>query len=87
MARIVIFGNSGAGKSTLAKALSRLYQAEYLDLDLIAWRTDRPTVRAVFEDSRRELIRFIEKYEDWAIEGCYSSLLREASAYCTEMIF
>lgn len=87
MARIVIFGNSGSGKSTLAKALSRLYRAEHLDLDLIAWRVDQPTVRAAFDDSRRELMRFVEKYDGWVIEGCYSDLLGEASAYCTEMIF
>ena len=87
MERILIFGNSGSGKSTLSKALSRLYQAEHLDLDVIAWRTDQPTVRAAFDDSRRELMRFIERFDNWVIEGCYSRLLKEASAYCTEMIF
>lgn len=87
MARIVIFGNAGSGKSTLAKALSRAYQAEHFDLDTIAWRTDQPTVRAHFADSQRMLLRFIETHDKWIIEGCYSDLLKEATAYCTEMIF
>jgi adenylate kinase family enzyme len=87
MDRILIFGTSGSGKSTLARALSRIHRAEHLDLDVIAWRADQPTVRAAFDDSRRELMRFIERFDDWVIEGCYSDLLREAATYCTEMIF
>ncbi|HEV7373517.1 MAG TPA: AAA family ATPase [Pyrinomonadaceae bacterium] len=87
MARIVIFGNSGSGKSTLAKALSSHYQAEHLDLDVIAWKADQPGVRAPFEDSRSELLRFIESSDSWVIEGCYSTLLQEAAAHCTELIF
>ena len=87
MERILIFGNSGSGKSTLARALSHQLQAEHLDLDVVAWRKDQPTVRADFEDSRRELLGFIEKFDQWVIEGCYSTLLREAAAHCTEMIF
>lgn len=87
MARIVIFGNAGSGKSMLAKALSRAYQAEHLDLDTIAWRADQPTVRADFADSQRALLRFIETHDKWVIEGCYSELLKEGAAYCTEMIF
>ena len=87
MERIIIFGNSGSGKSTLARALASLHQAPHLDLDVIAWEADRPGVRAGQAESRRELMRFIEGSERWVIEGCYSGLLREAAAYCTEMIF
>lgn len=87
MERIVIFGNSGSGKSTMAKALSSLYGAEHLDLDVIAWKAEQPGVRAAFEDSLRELMRFIERSERWVIEGCYSELLKEAAAHCSELIF
>ena len=87
MERILIFGNSGSGKSSLAKALSAHYRAEHLDLDTIAWEADRPGVRAPFEESRNALLRFIRGAESWVIEGCYSALLKEAAAYCTEMIF
>lgn len=61
MFRIVIFGNSGSGKSTLAKALSTLYEAEHLDLDVIAWKADQPGVRADFEQSKRDLLSFIPR--------------------------
>lgn len=87
MERIIIFGNSGSGKSTLAKALASHFQAPHLDLDVVAWKADQPGVRAAHEESRRELMRFIEGSEGWVIEGCYSGLLKEAAAYCTEMIF
>lgn len=87
MERIIIFGNSGSGKSSLAKALASRHQAPHLDLDLIAWKTDQPGVRAEPEESRLQLLRFIEGADDWVIEGCYAGLLAEAAAYCTEMIF
>ena len=87
MVRIVIFGNSGSGKSSLAKALSTFYQAEHLDLDIIAWKADQPGIRANFEDSKRDLLRFIGESDSWVVEGCYSHLLREAALHCTEMIF
>lgn len=87
MERIVIFGNSGSGKSSLARALSRLHQAEHLDLDVIAWEADRPGVRVAFEESRRTLMKFIRETGSWVIEGCYAGLLKEAAVHCTEMIF
>ena len=87
MERIIIFGNSGSGKSTLALALAKRLRAPHLDLDVIAWKADQPGVRAAPEESLRQLMSFIEGSECWVIEGCYSGLLREAAAYCTEMIF
>jgi len=87
MKRVLIFGNSGSGKSSLAKALSGLYEAEHLDLDVIAWEAERPGVRAPFEESERALLRFIRASDSWVIEGCYSGLLRVAARHCTEMIF
>jgi adenylate kinase family enzyme len=87
MARIVIFGNSGSGKSTLARALATINRAEHLDLDVIAWKAEEPGVRAPFEDSRSELLRFIERSDAWVIEGCYSDLLKVAATHCTELIF
>lgn len=87
MERILIFGNSGSGKSSLAKALASLHQAQHLDLDLIAWKADQPGVRVAFEESKHALMQFIEGADTWVIEGCYSGLLKEAAAYCTEMIF
>jgi adenylate kinase family enzyme len=87
MQRILIFGNSGSGKSSLARALADRYGARHLDLDVIAWEADRPGVRAPFAESCRALMQFIHDWDSWVIEGCYSGLLKEAGAYCTEMIF
>jgi adenylate kinase family enzyme len=87
MERIIIFGNSGSDKSTLAMTLASLNRAPHLDLDVIAWEAERPGVRVAQAESSRELMRFIEASESWVIEGCYSNLLREAAAHCTEMIF
>lgn len=87
MERIVVFGNSGSGKSTLAKSLENLYQVPHLDLDVIAWETDRPGVRAPYEKSLSKLMSFIQGNDSWVIEGCYSGLLKEAANHCTEMIF
>jgi len=87
MERVIIFGNSGSGKSSLAKALANLQGTEHLDLDLIAWEAERPGVRADFEESKRALLRFIEGADGWVIEGCYSSLLKVAAGFCTELIF
>jgi len=87
MVKIVIFGNSGSGKSTLAKALANLQQAAHLDLDVIAWESAQPGIRARFGESKHALMQFIENSRGWVIEGCYADLLREAAVYCTEMIF
>lgn len=86
MERIIVFGNSGSGKTTLAKALAGNPSA-HLDLDVIAWMSDQPGVRIAYDESVRELMRFIEGSSHWVIEGCYSGLLTKAAAYCTEMIF
>lgn len=87
MRRILIFGNSGSGKSTLALQLARLHDVRHLDLDTIAWLSDRPGVRMPLDQSIVDLKRFIESCDEWVIEGCYSDLLREAADFCTEMIF
>ncbi len=71
----------------MARALASLHDAAHLDLDVIAWEAERPGVRAPFEESRQRLLEFIGGLDTWVIEGCYTGLLREAAAYCTEMIF
>lgn len=87
MPKIIIFGNSGSGKSTLARRLAELHGAAHLDLDTIAWKADAPGVRAEPGASRAALREFAENNPDWIIEGCYSELLKEASEFCTEMVF
>lgn len=56
-----------------------------LELDLLAWAS--PGVRRDFDESLSEMIEFIEVNDGWVMEGCYGSLVQEASYYCTELIF
>lgn len=85
MNKIVIFGNSGSGKSTLARRYSEGLGLEHLDLDTIAW--DESGVRKSASDSIAELHAFIDAHQSWVIEGCYSSLIKEASNSASELIF
>ena len=87
MQRILIYGNSGSGKTTLASQLSAQHELVVLDLDTITWKPDVPGVRLALADSLKQLEDFISTNEQWIIEGCYGSLIEQASAYCTELIF
>lgn len=85
MNRILILGNSGSGKTTLASRLASKNRLPCLELDLLAWES--PGVRRPLDDSLNEIIKFIEGHEGWVMEGCYGSLVQEASCYCTELLF
>ena len=85
MNKVLIFGNSGSGKTTLALKMARDNHLPHLDLDILAWRS--PGVRKPFKSSLSEVNQFIESNERWVIEGCYGSLIREAAAFCTELLF
>jgi adenylate kinase family enzyme len=87
MRRVVIFGNSGSGKSTLAKKYTARYELPHLDLDTLAWNDTNPPSRKPLEDSARQIARFIEKNNEWVVEGCYSDLLNLISNRATELIF
>ena len=87
MNKIIIFGNSGSGKSTLATKLCSERNLSHLDLDTITWQPDKPGVRLSFNESLALLSSFIQQNTDWVIEGCYGSLINEASKYCSELIF
>ena len=56
-----------------------------LSLDEIAWKegTERETLKA----SLRELQPFIDRHEQWVIEGCYGDLIEAALPYCTDLRF
>jgi len=73
--RTVIFGNSGSGKSTLASRLAREKNLHHLDLDTIAWQDCSPPTRLPLIESEEKILSFINKSQNWVIEGCYSSLL------------
>jgi len=87
MHRIVIFGNSGSGKSTLARQFTAEYKLAHLDLDTLAWLDSSPPERKPIEESFAEISQFINRHQDWVIEGCYSDLLRLAMKTAGKVIF
>ena len=87
MKRILIFGNSGSGKSALAKELCAAESLDHLDLDNLAWKACSPPERKPINESAAEISKFIDLYEEWVIEGCYTDLLEIAEPFSTELIF
>lgn len=85
MIRVVIYGNSGSGKSTLGRTYATIPGVHYLDLDEITWEASG--VRKAIEQSRKELNAFIAAHREWVIEGCYGSLIEEATRVAGELIF
>ena len=84
---LVIFGNSGSGKSTLAKELSAEGKLGYLDLDTIAWTGSTPPQRASHEWSKEQISLFVNRHQNWIIEGCYASLISLASERASHLVF
>ena len=83
--RIVLLGNAGAGKSATAKRLIENRDIPRLSLDEIAW--GEGTQRRPMDRSREELLRFLDQYDQWVIEGCYGDLVEIALFACTELRF
>ncbi|MBD2293972.1 shikimate kinase [Anabaena sphaerica FACHB-251] len=87
MYRIIIFGNSGSGKSTLAKKLAEELNIPILDLDTIVWEPNQIAIRRDQEDVANDLRDFIENNTAWIIEGCYSTLIKIAVEFASEIYF
>jgi adenylate kinase family enzyme len=85
MMRLILLGNAGAGKSTMARQIIGDATIRRLSLDEIAW--DEGPKRKSLEASLRLLHDFIQRNEEWIIEGCYSDLVEAALPYCTELRF
>ena len=92
MRKILIFANSSSGKSTLVKALAKAENLAHLDLDTLAWLPPAPPERALpewtrYEVSAKQIEKFMQSYDNWVIEGCYTDLLERAGPEATEIIF
>lgn len=87
MNKILIFGNSGSGKSTLAKRLSQEKDLGHLDLDTLAWKPTTPPERKPLNESKTEIVKFINSNSSWVIEGCYTDLLQVSAPFSSEIIF
>ncbi len=80
--RVAIIGNSGSGKSTLAKQ----FAAPVLDLDTVYWQRGKTAVQRNPEEAAEEVRAFCRAHGDWAIEGCYASLIGVALEFTPELI-
>lgn len=87
MRKVLIFGNSGSGKSTLAKELCDSEGLSHLDLDTLAWKASLPPERRPLNQSELEIQKFINSFNGWVIEGCYTDLLEKALPFSNEIIF
>lgn len=66
--KILIVGTVGTGKTTLAKKLSKQYKIEYYEIDLIV-HDDENSGKKRTIDEQNDIIKKINKNEDWIIEG------------------
>lgn len=66
--KILIVGTVGTGKTTLAKKLSKQYKIEYYEIDLIV-HDDENSGKKRAIDEQNDIIKKINKNEDWIIEG------------------
>ncbi|AFZ22539.1 adenylate kinase-like kinase [Cylindrospermum stagnale PCC 7417] len=87
MHRFLIFGNSGSGKSTLANKLGQDLNIPVLDLDTIVWEPNKIAIRRPHSDAENDLRNFIKNNPSWIIEGCYSTLIKIAIEFSTEIYF
>lgn len=83
--RVILFGNSGSGKTTMARRLMEERSIPLLSLDQITWA--EVAVRRPLHKSVELLRQFIDKHEEWIMEGCYGELVTAALPYCTELRF
>ena len=85
--KVLVFGNSGSGKSTYARGLAAREGLARLDLDSIVWEPGKIAVQRSRKSVAASLQSFIDSHTAWVIEGCYSELVRAASAHCTLLVF
>ena len=87
MIRICILGNSGSGKSTLARWLAASANVHSLDLDSVAWGSDRPAVPRPEPSARADVVAFCADRESWVVEGCYANLIEAALPFGPLLVF
>jgi adenylate kinase family enzyme len=83
--KVILLGNAGAGKSTLARRLLQRQPAARLSLDEVAFGAG--SERRPLDESIAEVQAFIEKNENWIIEGCYADILEPVLGACEELYF
>lgn len=72
--KILIIGTVATGKTTLAKKLSKEYGIKYYEIDSIV-HDDNQNGRKREEEEQNEIIKQINKNDNWIIEGVLRSNL------------
>ncbi|EON3043135.1 topology modulation protein [Enterococcus hirae] len=73
--KIVILGQSGSGKSTLARTIQETAKIPLLPLDFLWHGTDYSEKAQVWFQLEQE--NFMDKHENWIIEGNYLATARK----------
>lgn len=67
--------------------LSAEFKITHLDLDILAWLDAKPPQRKPLADSLEEINFFVQKNQEWVIEGCYADLLEHVIKNANEIVF
>ena len=73
--KIAVIGYSGSGKSTLARALAEKYRSAVLHLDSVHFLPNWEEREK--EEEKKIVSNFLDRHEDWVIDGNYTKLSYE----------
>ena len=85
MPRIKIIGCSGSGKSTLARTLHRRLGIPWLELDSLQHQPDWTPLDP--ERFRAEVNGFMDRHQDWVIDGNYRVVSDLIHPRCTDLVW
>lgn len=69
----------------MARSLMLQHGLVHLDLDSLAW--SGPGVRRPADETALSIRDFLERHDDWVIEGCYGDLLEQVLPFASEVRF
>ncbi|MAB29535.1 MAG: hypothetical protein CMJ53_09735 [Planctomycetaceae bacterium] len=82
--RIAVIGCSGSGKTTLGEALQRALEYPSLELDALHHQKDWP--RPDMTRFRAQVSEFIDRHDDWIIDGDSQTVADLIQSRCTDII-
>ena len=85
MPRIKIIGCSGSGKSTLARTLHQRLGIPWLELDSLQHQPDWTPLDP--ERFRAEVTGFMDRHQDWVIDGNYRVVSDLIHPRCTDLVW
>lgn len=83
--RIAVIGCSGSGKTTLSEALQRTLEYPSLELDALHHQKDWTPLDVT--RFRAEVSEFIDRHDDWIVDGNYQTVADLIQSRCTDIIW